>query len=746
MQLVAGTREPFIRPGKLLLLHRSTDTGEVCRRLLSALETRFPGRVSLVDETYAGSERHPADLARLAAATCVLLVVGDRWGEAVSGATERGSPDPLHLELERRDKARTIITGLLPVDIDYPVDGQLRADHLEPFDRMFRFRDRKTLSTRHWARDLHAVVEWAEAIGLPGKNRAKLLGAMRSMLFDQGSVYARPTAWVEPRLRSRPDLLGRHASRPRPGSEFGLDQLVANPVGRTLLAGAPGVGRSTLLWELARRWLKLAQEDETHPVPLLVHGGDVARRARIGGSRGPLQEHIADRYGVPASLVDFWITRGWIVLCFDEIDAWVECLTRVDRERSRDAIQRLRALACACLGDSDFPANVEPDRGSDNDDDDDGGRGEGGESGAVSTLDAVIEVLPPDARILEELLDKHRALPAVRELVRSEALMEAQRSPLLLELVLERAQARRVPVQVTDATGAALTRSELIEGHVRFALERVRPGDADTADRTRRALRWLAAYMRRSKRTSFRVTDLRWDSLIHGMEPSEYRRAAILYWLVLTTLAAFVTLPLSVQLEVAMGASSQGLAFSVAGLLLAVLAPMAAALPLWGAFEVSVSRILGSARRGLTVGLWLAAWMGVAVVVVMTLGVVSALLIGRAFALPPNLVETPVSSLLRAVVWMFFACALLDLLHASTGGRMHLPGKLGAGVVALVATLFLTGGSAAMDGVAQSLHAAAELLAKAQFQSAVPEFTDLLGTYLLPALPVTVVGDVVGAA
>ena len=85
-----------------------------------------------------------------------------------------------------------------------------------------------------------------------------------------------------------------------------------------LILGEPGAGKSTLLLELAHYLVEQAEQDETHPLPVLLPLSTWAVK------RSPLQEWLIDQfallYDVPRKLSRQWIEAELVLPLLDGLD------------------------------------------------------------------------------------------------------------------------------------------------------------------------------------------------------------------------------------------------------------------------------------------------------------------------------------------------------------------------------------------------------------------------------------------
>jgi eukaryotic-like serine/threonine-protein kinase len=125
----------------------------------------------------------------------------------------------------------------------------------------------------------------------------------------------------EPDTISRPfDLIVQPPGQvPRPLPPGRSISAVFDELGQALLIlGAPGAGKTTLLLELTRDLLKRAEQDATHPIPVVFHLSSWAVRRR------PLADWLVDEltksYWVPHKVAQPWIEADQILPLLDGLD------------------------------------------------------------------------------------------------------------------------------------------------------------------------------------------------------------------------------------------------------------------------------------------------------------------------------------------------------------------------------------------------------------------------------------------
>lgn len=128
-------------------------------------------------------------------------------------------------------------------------------------------------------------------------------------------LHARPDAVVRPldvlvHLRDQ-------AETPLP-PDIRISDVFDDAAGTLLILGAPGAGKTTLLLELTRDLLDRAEQDMTHPIPVIFPLSSWAERQL------PLQAWLVDelnkRYDVSCSLAQTWIATEAVLPLLDGLD------------------------------------------------------------------------------------------------------------------------------------------------------------------------------------------------------------------------------------------------------------------------------------------------------------------------------------------------------------------------------------------------------------------------------------------
>ena len=151
---------------------------------------------------------------------------------------------------------------------------------------------------------------------------------------------------VEPRVRHytrSPDGPGREYA---PGTS--IEQVFDKASKQLLILGEPGTGKSTKLVELARALIGRAQNDPTHPIPVILNLSTWTKK------RAALDEWMRDEmvglYRVPAGRAEQWIEKEELLPLLDGLDEVARgdraaCVTVINTYRQAHGLQPV-AVCC----------------------------------------------------------------------------------------------------------------------------------------------------------------------------------------------------------------------------------------------------------------------------------------------------------------------------------------------------------------------------------------------------------------
>jgi len=120
----------------------------------------------------------------------------------------------------------------------------------------------------------------------------------------------------------------RQASAPhvqQKGISPDIAQIYGQTRGSLLLLGEPGAGKSLLLQELALSLLEKARQDESSPIPVILHLVSWTEKKEKKGEQYTLdlwlfEELTGDKWGMPRKFARQWIEDGTILPLLDGLD------------------------------------------------------------------------------------------------------------------------------------------------------------------------------------------------------------------------------------------------------------------------------------------------------------------------------------------------------------------------------------------------------------------------------------------
>jgi transcriptional regulator with XRE-family HTH domain len=158
-------------------------------------------------------------------------------------------------------------------------------------------------------------------------------------------------------LHEQPDALANpwrltvqeldHAPRPLPPGTR-ITQVYDDADGELLILGEPGVGKTTLLLELARDLLDRAERDIMHPMPVVFNLSSWAQKRQLLTSW--LVEELHSKYQVPRNVGQMWVDTDQVLPLLDGLDEVAlacreECLRAINVYRQ--AHQHVPVIVCS---------------------------------------------------------------------------------------------------------------------------------------------------------------------------------------------------------------------------------------------------------------------------------------------------------------------------------------------------------------------------------------------------------------
>jgi serine/threonine protein kinase len=228
--------------------------------------------------------------------------------------------------------ARACQTSTTPVDeIEAPVATPLQA-RAHPFPitpPSTALPPRNNLITQVTSEERAKVTsELSPALTLEHQNRMRLLQRVRSFwiagVLEQSlhgaallalGLQEQPDAVANPWQLVMQDL--ESTSTPLPAGTH-ITEVYDEAGGELLILGEPGAGKTTLLLELARDLLDRAEQERTHPIPVVFNLSSWTRKRQALATW--LTEELETKYKVPRKVGSDWIEANQILPLLDGLD------------------------------------------------------------------------------------------------------------------------------------------------------------------------------------------------------------------------------------------------------------------------------------------------------------------------------------------------------------------------------------------------------------------------------------------
>lgn len=355
-------------------------------------------------------------------------------------------------------------------------------------------------------------VIWAEsqapAPALPAatateiRQRTRMLQKVRDFWIDgvlEKSLYR--SALIQLGLEQRPDataypwqMIVERPDQARQQLPTGtrLIDVFKECNGELLILGDPGSGKTTILLDLARQLLQVAERDPIAPMPVVFNLSSWAIH------RLPLAEWLIEelnlRYEIPHHLGQTWVEQGQILLLLDGLDEVqrehrLACAQAINQYRGEHGTTEL----VVCSRTVDYEAIGERLR----------------LTGAVALLPLTEDQITRQIALSDQLPELQQRLsddPVSRQLAQS---------PLMLSiLLLTYGDGLQVRHQQMDSLGAQ--RRRLFETYVERMLARKGEHPRYATARTRTWLSWLARSMDQQAQSAFAIEQLQpeWLTMI----------------------------------------------------------------------------------------------------------------------------------------------------------------------------------------------------------------------------------------
>jgi transcriptional regulator with XRE-family HTH domain/energy-coupling factor transporter ATP-binding protein EcfA2 len=159
------------------------------------------------------------------------------------------------------------------------------------------------------------------------QNRRRMLGRLRHAYGELLKYSLQEIAWIELGLAGMPDAVqnatnrlvhvsGQDARTLPPGTS--ILEVYETSERELLILGEPGAGKSTLLLHLAQALVQRAEQEEAHPLPVVLRLSSWAKQ------KPALEDWMSDQlaltYDVSQNLSTQWVRNGHILPLLDGLD------------------------------------------------------------------------------------------------------------------------------------------------------------------------------------------------------------------------------------------------------------------------------------------------------------------------------------------------------------------------------------------------------------------------------------------
>ncbi len=162
---------------------------------------------------------------------------------------------------------------------------------------------------------------------LQQQNRKRMLGRLRHSYNELLEYSLQKLVWIELGLAGIPNavqnatnrlvrLSQQDAQMLPPGTS--ILEVYETSERELLILGEPGAGKSTLLLRLAQKLVQLAEQDETHPLPVILRLSSWAEQKPA--LEDWVGEQLALTYDVSQKLATRWVRNEHILPLFDGLD------------------------------------------------------------------------------------------------------------------------------------------------------------------------------------------------------------------------------------------------------------------------------------------------------------------------------------------------------------------------------------------------------------------------------------------
>lgn len=321
----------------------------------------------------------------------------------------------------------------------------------------------------------------------------------KAALIDLGMAY-QPDAVAYPweMVVERPDATPQPLPQGTPIASV-FDELR----GELLILGSPGSGKTTMLLELARTLVERAQQEETHPIPVVFNLSSWAEQ------RPPLADWLVEelnaRYDVPRKVGQAWIDHDQVLPLLDGLDevrqdARDACVEAINAYRQDHGMVGM----VVCSRVADYAALT-----------------------AKLKLRGAIMVQPlTDEQIDSYLAQAGDQLVAVQTLLHEDAEMRVFANTPLMLSIMSLAYQGMSSDALPEHVSLDARRRHLFDTYVERMLKRRGGSKHYTPEQTRHWLSWLAGRMADHGQTVFYLDKLQPEESLNPADQLAFNRIA----------------------------------------------------------------------------------------------------------------------------------------------------------------------------------------------------------------------------
>jgi len=268
--------------------------------------------------------------------------------------------------------------------------------------------------------------------------------------------------------------------------------------GELLILGAAGAGKTTMLFELAHALIERAQQDETHPIPVVFNLSTwtafVTQHKNKAKLAVWLEHELVVYYGVSQRLAHEWIAHHQILPLLDGLDEvpqahQASCIEAINAYRNEHSNKGL----VVCCRTAEHAAHDK------------------------LTLPQAVTLQPLSEQQIDDYLAQVGAeVATIRTMMQQDdTLRTLANTPLMLSLIV--LAYRGADAAALPTTGSMEERQQQVfERYVQHMLRRPSQGESYRNEQTTRWLSWLAARMQQHGQTVFSLDQMQPDWLGKG--------------------------------------------------------------------------------------------------------------------------------------------------------------------------------------------------------------------------------------